>query len=189
MKTLAISRIALLAFVFTLSAAASSYAASIGYLLTLTENSSTSLSLSYNGPSNLQITNSSADNWTVTVLNGTAFFSDFTWDWTEPEEPGEVNEVYAGSAVQNSFFTVESDESLLEYAGNFATLLPNNGITPMPVGLDGGTPIFLQFNDLAAGAETNGVPESGASLGLLAVSVAGLLGLHRVRWIRAGSRG
>jgi hypothetical protein len=179
MKTLLRFRIAVAALIVTAVGASASHAAAVGFLLTLTENSSTSLTYTYDGSSTFQIANTSPDNWTVTTLAGSAAFNDFLWDWTEPEEPSDVNEVYAGGPVHN-FFTVESDESLLSYEGNFTTLLANNTVAPTPIGFDGGTPIFLKFNDLAQSAETTpGVPDTGSTLVLMVLSAAALCGLHR----------
>src|SRR5436309_16030971 len=71
----------------------------VGYTIKLTENSSTSLSLTYNGTSTFSVSNPSPDMWTVMVTSGSVSFSNFTSDWTEPENPLEVNEVSHNALV------------------------------------------------------------------------------------------
>src|SRR4051812_25168567 len=162
-------------------------AASIGYLLTLTENSSTSLSLAYTGPggtSAFSITPNGADDWTVTSNTfPSIYFNEFTADFLEPENPNEVNEAYTGDITAiHASFTVESDQPLATYQGGISTTYPNGGITITPIGADGGVPIFLQFFDNAAANEAaQGVPEAGSSIMLVALSSAALFGLRRLR--------
>jgi len=142
----------------------------------------------YTGPSStvFSVTPNSPDNWTV---NCSSFYNSlvlvpFVWDWTEPEEPNEFNEVSHGPLFGNGTNTiyVTSDESLDEYFGDFSTMLANNTPTPIQIGTDGGVPVFLVFNDLAQQSENGtGVPDTGSTLLLLGLSVAGLTVLNRSR--------
>jgi hypothetical protein len=174
--------------------ARAAHAAATGYLLTLTENSSTSLSLAYTGTggaSSFSVTPNGLDNWTVTVNPNnypSIFFSEFTADFMELENPNEVNEAYSGDmTIIHSSFTVESDVPLATYQGNLTTLYPNGGITSTPIGFDGPTAIFLQFIDNAAIPEnSSGVPEGGSTLLLLGLSAAGIACLNRFRRLQLG---
>jgi len=168
---------------------------SIGFLLTLTENTSTSLTVtSYTGTggtSSFSVTPNGSDNWTVSIAPSLypsqIFFTEFTADFQEPApEVNEVNEAYTGDTfLLHQSFTVESDESLATYQGLFSTMFPNGGITTYSIGSDNGTPIFLQFFDNATASETaSGVADTGSSLSFLAMSVAGLVALSRFRRFR-----
>jgi len=152
--------------------------------LTLIENSSTSLTYTYDGPSTFMITPNGSDHWTVSVMSGSATFFDFTWDWIEPEDSNKVNEVYSGDmTATHTSFSVISDESLLQYGGGVGTLLPNNTTTPTFVGSDGVIGIVLTFNDLAAAPEA-AVPETGSTLGLLGIAAIALVGFRRLRVLK-----
>jgi len=165
-------------------------------ILTLTEVSSTSLVVtSYTGTggiSSFTVTPNGTDNWTVSIVSNlyspsTFFFSDFIADFQEPApEVNEVNEAYSGDTVAtHQSFTVESDESLATYQGQFSTMFPNGGTTTYSIGSDNGRPIFLQFFDNATASETaSGVADTGSSLAFLALSVAGLGALSRSRRFR-----
>jgi hypothetical protein len=154
------------------------------FTITLTEISSTNLTATYDGTGGngvFSVVNNNPDVWTVTFSSATLSLSPFVFDWTEPENSQEVNEVSHGIAFGNSNnLYVTSDESLMEYGGDASTL--NNDNTPVLVGTDGIHPVFLTFHDVA-GASENGtsVPDRGSTLGLLALSVAGLAGLSRFR--------
>jgi len=160
------------------------------YTLTLTELSAASLTVMYTGPSStvFSVTPNSPDDWTVSYNSAPQQYSQFSlipffvWDWREPEDPNEFNEVSHGPLLGSSLNTlyVQSDESILEYAGDFSTMLENNTPTPIAIGTDGGVPVFLVFNDLAQQSENGtGVPDTGSTLLLLGLSVAGLTLLNR----------
>lgn len=76
----------------------------VGYTITLTELSSTVLTATYNGPgATFSVVLNSPDFWTVTFAPtpGSTFSLDssFIFDWTEPENPLQVNEVVHGFAL------------------------------------------------------------------------------------------
>jgi hypothetical protein len=164
--------------------------------LVLTENSSTSLSLSYNGlagPAAFTILNTSPDHWSIQVINSDVEFSDFSYDWQEPEEANEINEVshfrpnfQPSGPVQGDFLFVTSDLNLLMDSGG--PVLPNNTAAPLFVGFEDSSQfgnIRLTFNDLAQLSEGGPtVPDKGSTLGLLGLAVAGLLGASRIRFAR-----
>jgi hypothetical protein len=151
------------------------------YDLTLTENSSTSLTLTYTGPggsSAFSVLNTSPDKWTIQVLSNTITLSDVEFNFQEPENPNEVNDVLHDSTISKDIF-VTSDSTVL--------LDSPTAVPPIPgvIGTDNGALIFLFFNDLAGPAEAvTGVPETGATLGLMALSLTALLGLARFRSAR-----
>jgi hypothetical protein len=156
------------------------------YTITLTELSSTSLTATYNGPGATFSTpvNTGPDAWTVsyTLTQGSSFsLVNFIYDWTEPEEPNEVNEVSHGVVFGNiNNLYVVSDESLFEYGGGGGVTNTNN--TPVPVGTDNGQTVFLKFDDQAATSENGAtVPESGSTLALFGFSITGFAALTRFR--------
>jgi hypothetical protein len=159
--------------------------AQVAASLTLTENSPTSLSLVYSGPDAqpglFTVMNTGADLWTITVAQnlGPVSFNDFSNGWIEPENPLFVNEVTHSTTMNNDKLFVHSDLSIL-----FNTITsPDN--TGFLVGQDSGVPIFLTFHDIAASAETStGVPDTGATLGLLGLASVGLVALSRFRVVR-----
>jgi hypothetical protein len=148
--------------------------------LVLTEISSTNLSLSYNGPvgpSAFTVINTSADHWSITINSNDLFFSDFIWDWQEPEDPiNSANEVSHSTQVNSNTIFVVSDL--------IADALPNNTPAPTFVGFEDSTQfgnIRLTFNDLGDTQPPSGVPDSGSTLGLFAVAAAVVLGASRIR--------
>ena len=188
----------LLALAFTFAAAiipaparANTTFVPASHTLNITENSSTTLSLSYvdelGNPILGQFTqqNTGIDTWTITITNPQNFSftnPDMSAFWREPEDPNEANEVRHSTDDNNHIF-VESDESLIGYVG--ASLIVNDG-TPVQFGLDGTTPFFIRFVDHAAQNEAgNGVPDRASTFTLLSLSIAGLLGLRRFRISRS----
>jgi len=164
--------------------------------LILTENSSTSLSLSYNGPagpSAFTVLNTSPDHWSIQVTDPDLDFFNFSYDWQEPEEAGKINEVFhsaptflTNGPAPGNFLFVTSDLDLL--MDNGGPVLPNNTAAPLFVGFDDSSQfgeIRLTFNDLAQQSETApSVPDTGSTLGTLGLAVAGLLGASRIRFAR-----
>ncbi|MEY2539876.1 MAG: hypothetical protein QOG67_3616 [Verrucomicrobiota bacterium] len=156
-----------------------------GYILTLTEVSSTVLTYTYTNPTDptaFTITpgirgGTSPDTWTISFdpMSGIAL-SSAVYDFAEAagEPSNEVNRYFYATGIGSDFaFFVNSDLPL----GTGST------VTSANIGTDGGIPIFLQFVDSAFASETasNGVPEGGSSLGLLALALAALVGLTRLR--------
>jgi hypothetical protein len=149
--------------------------------LTLTENSPTSLSLTYNGPDAqpglFTVLNTGPDLWTITVSQtlGPVTFLDFSNGWLEPESNLFVNEVTHSTTMNPTEIFVHSDLSILF---NTSVTADNTGIV---VGLDSGVPITLTFHDIAQSAETSqGVPEGGTTLGMFVLTLSAFVGLRRV---------
>ena len=173
--------------------ATSTHAGEIGpatYTLTFTENSATSLSISYTGPAGSfsnPVLNGGPDSWMVGITSQTIHFnlSDFTVNWFEPDNSGEVNSVNFSTDFASALF-VGSDQTLLGSAGGTnlnVSIFPDN--TPVLVGTDGGNLLAFVFHDIAGPAEAGIVaPESGSTLALLAVSIAGLTAVGRLRRLR-----
>lgn len=165
-------------------AAQSAYAGLITtYTLTLTENSSTSLLLSYTGPggsSAFSITNDNPDLWTIQILSQTVSLDNFEKDWAEPEDPTQsfVNVVSHSTDLNNVFF-VSSDLNIAFDSNGATPVNPNN--SSVLVGNDGPVEIFMVFNDLAATSEASSVPETGFTLGLFAFALIGLFGIRHLR--------
>lgn len=155
------------------------------YILTLTENSSTSLLLAYSGPggtSSFSVLNTFPDNWTISVLSPTIVLNNFIYDFAEPEDVSGliVNTVSHFTDFQNGNIFVQSDV----LAGDRPSLLG-----PVPagrlIGTDSQTEILLFFNDLSdAGGTVGSVPETGSAFWLLAFSSIALLGLRRLSFGR-----
>jgi VPDSG-CTERM motif len=135
----------------------------------ITENSSSSLSVTYDG-SPLTVSRPSLDNWTFALPTG--FLSvplAQSWQWTEPDNSNLVNLVNFGSDVTRAGF-VQSDFSL-------NTQLPTNvdGASVL-VGTDGGVDVFASFTDLG---DTAAVPDTGTTFSLFGLSLMGLAYLRR----------
>jgi hypothetical protein len=142
--------------------------------IVLTENSSTSLTATYKGStSGVTVTFNSLDHWTVTFPASVSFFSgpfSSTRWWQEPEPSPDPNFTLANFVFLGGHtVTVASEQRT-----NLGPGLPNNTASPS-VGVDGIVPISMTFND------HSDVPDTGATLGLLFVSVIALLGLNRLR--------
>jgi hypothetical protein len=176
------ARLLMMTIATLVAAAASSGYAGISptFNLTLTENSSTSLSLSYNGPSGAQaftVMNTAPDQWTVTTAaNSNITFNFFDDFWEEPEDTvNKANEVLQPVAING--------HTLFVYSDVLFDSLPNNTAAPTPIGSDGQAGLIsLTFNDLGdAAAPTSGVPDSGSTLVLLALSGVALSALIRFR--------
>jgi len=140
--------------------------------IVITENSSTSLTATYNG-SPVAVTFFSADHWTITFPSTVMFnVTGVNIDWVEPDNAD------LGNAVVFAPFSpvfVTSDAST-----NF--LAESNGAT-VTVGSDssnGGTvtATFFDNGDVAA------APDTGSTLGLLSLSVVALLGATRLRFLQ-----
>jgi hypothetical protein len=155
------------------------YAGTFDYTLALTEFSSTNLMATYSGPntSTFSVMNTSVDHWTVS-FSGTVTFNNFDQAFIEPENAAQVNEVSHSTYPETHELFVVSDEPVL--------LCTADGMwgdgTSVAVGMDGYTRVLLVFKDMAANSEAGtGVPEGGSTLGLVALSLAALLGFSRLR--------
>ena len=136
----------------------------------LTENSSTSLSVTYDG-SPLTVNFVSSESWNFILPAGFINTSvEGGQAWTEPENSTLMNFVTFGGEVANLAF-ITSD------------LLAGSGVSPIAdgtsveVGTVGGVVVFATFNDKAAASE--GVPDTGTTCSLLALSLIGLPFLRR----------
>ena len=163
----------------------SARAVSVSYTLTLTETSPALLTYTYTNPTDptpFTVTPTNTNVWHITIdpMSGIVLGPNLILDFAEAagEPSNEVNRIVGGSTFPfNNTFTVNSDLPL----GTGLT------VTNPQIGTDNGAPIFLQFVDSAAAAEapSNGVPETGSTLALLALSSGSLVGLTRLRRLRA----
>jgi len=143
--------------------------------IVFTENSSTSLSVTFNGStSGVTVTPGAPDNWTVVIpaviFPGSGGIA-AVFAWAEPGNVmvGNIIDFFAGS----NEIRVSSDIS-----GGAATFTNPNGSTitiEFP-------PLSMTFNDNARSEPT--VPDPASTLGLLFLSLAGLLGLNRFRRVQ-----
>ncbi len=139
----------------------------------ITENSSTSLTVTYDG-SPLVVTFQGSETWTFLLPTG--FLSNDVGglvQWTEPENSNLANQVSFGSEITRGGF-VASDQSIVN---QFPTTADG---TSIEVGTDGGVPVFATFHDNAAGSEV-AAPDSGSSLGLLFLALTAVFGASRFR--------
>jgi len=120
------------------------------------------------------VINTSADHWTITLPLGINSFAGESLDWAEPENPG-LGNIPTGwnvlTSVDSTHLTVVSDTS----AGNSIILEPNSVSASF-----NGTSFVI--NDVSDGAVTT--PDTGSTLGLLALALAALFGASRFRALR-----
>jgi VPDSG-CTERM motif len=138
----------------------------------ITEVSSTSLTVTYDG-SPLTVTFHGSESWTFLLPAG--FLSNDVGgllQWTEPENSNLANQVSFGSEITRGGFVV-SDQSILNQFPVTANA------TSIEVGTDGGVAVFATFNDNAADSET--VPDTGSTLGLLFLGLTAVFGASRFR--------
>jgi hypothetical protein len=186
MNTNCVSKIMAVIAVAAAAAIATPTASAVpGYFLTLTEVSSTVLTYTYTNASDpMAFTvmpgiggGTNPDTWTVSFTSQSGItLSSAVYDFAEPaaEPSNEVNRYFYATGIGHDLeFFVNSDLPL----GTGST------VTSVNIGTDDGIPIFLQFVDSAFASETasSGVPDSGSSLGLLALASATLLGLTTLR--------
>jgi hypothetical protein len=133
--------------------------------IVMTENSSTSLAVTYNG-SSLTVTPISPDLWSFTLPAG--FLSLGQPQWTEPGNSSLVNYVDFTSnlvaivhsdILSNSAFSTNADGAFV-------------GVGTVP-----GGPVVASFTDLAAASE--GVPDTGATFSIFGLSLMCLGFLRR----------
>ena len=168
------STLATLAIAIVTASVTQSVMAQSGNQLVFTEDSSSSLSVTYNGSTNgVTVIPQGADQWEVVepqvVLNPSVA------QWAEPEPGGFVNHF---TFLVGNAFTVFSDT--LQVPGLPVTA----DDTGVQIGTDGaGTPIIATFDDDAATAEAT-VPDTGSTLALFALALAALFGASRFRALR-----
>ena len=140
----------------------------------LTENSPTSLAVTYDG-SPLTVNFVSPDAWTFFLPTDFVDTSvGFGQAWTEPDNSNFVNFVTFGSDITRAGF-VRSDFPSDQLAGT--------GISPIAdgasvqVGTAGGVAVFATFSDKATSSE--GVPDTGTTCSLLSLSLVSLAFLRR----------
>ncbi|MBV9619248.1 MAG: VPDSG-CTERM sorting domain-containing protein [Verrucomicrobia bacterium] len=141
--------------------------------LVLTENSSTSLTATYDGSAvGVSVIYISGDHWGVTVGFPVTFSGNP--QWTEPEDPSAFN-VITLFAIPNQFI-VNSD-----YLSNGTTPLANGSPAPN-FGTDSrdGKSISVTFND---NGDVAIVPDPGSTLALLALSLTTLFAASRFRFV------
>lgn len=139
--------------------------------LVFTEDS-TGLSVTYDGTAVPVPPSGGTQLWLVNLqpaLPGFTFPNDISW--IEPENPNLFNNVAFTSAPGP--VAVASDVTL-------AFTNPIADETAVAIGkFADGSVIYATFDDDAAAAETRSVPDTGSTLGLLALALAGLFGASR----------
>ena len=164
----------ILVLVVAITAALGIQPASAGAIhsFVITEVSSTSLTVTYDG-SPLTVTFHSSESWTFLLPAG--FLSNDVGgllQWTEPENSNLANQVSFGSEITRGGFVV-SDQSILNQ-------FPINADgTSVEVGTDGGVPVLATFNDNASGSET--APDTASTLSLLFLALTAVFGASRLR--------
>jgi hypothetical protein len=154
-------------------------AVSIVNNIVITENSSTSLSATYNGlTTGVTITSGGTDFWTVTFPSTVNFSQNGGVNWLEPGSSTLGNEVtFIGNITPRNKLSLFSDFTL---AGTITT---GNGTTINNVGTDSanGGSISVTLND---NGDVTTAPDTGSTLGLLSLSVVALLGVTRLRFLQ-----
>lgn len=140
------------------------------HLIVLTENSSTSLSVTYDGStSGILVSNTNPDEWTVTFSANVelGFFA----AWVEPEDINLVN--FVGSSIPGGLSNIVRVSSELQFEG----LAVADGSTVTNVGIDATDQgsISAIFDDHAPAAEAVPEPSTGTLfiLSLITFAVIG----------------
>ena len=140
----------------------------------LTENSSTNLSVTYDG-SPLTVNFVSSDSWNFILPAGFVnTLAGFNQAWTEPGNSNLVNLVNFGTEITRAA-SITSDLTIDPLPGSGVSPVAND--TSVQVGTVGGVAVFATFNDKAAASEA--VPDTGTTCSLLALSLIGLAFLRR----------
>jgi hypothetical protein len=164
--------ISLLAIVLGATATQAVFAVSIAHNIVLTENSSTSLTATYDGSTTgVTVILNSPDNWVVNVPATVSFNGMGIADsWIEPENASLSN--FVSGSTNAPQLAVVSEFNLL---GDVA----NGSQSPFIFGTDSSNSgfVFVTFNDNGDTAASTTVPDTGSALGLLFVSVIALLGV------------
>jgi len=163
------SRLALLAIAMTAACVSQPVFGVPDHQLVLTENSSTSLTVTYDG--NPVAINLSFDNYWVMFITGVIFYT--AEHWIEPENANSVNLFVQRSAA----ITVVSD---IANGINFGA--QPNGFTFVAAGTDtrDNVPIDVTFHDNATASEAvHPAPDTGTTFSLFGLSLTGLALLRR----------
>jgi len=140
----------------------------------LTENSSTSLAVTYDG-SPLTVNFVSSDSWNFLLPAGFVnTLAGFNQAWTEPGNSNLVNLVNFGTEITRAA-PITSDLTIDPLPGSGVSPVAND--TSVQVGTVGGVAVFATFDDKAAASEA--VPDTGTTCSLLALSFIGLAFLRR----------
>ena len=148
----------------------------------ITENSSTSLTVTLNGNdiTATAVTNTGPDAWSVT-LPSTVSFDGAVYGWLEPDNSNLANTIDFVPRITS----LPTSVNLLTITSDGGVLPPGSGFTYFNDGdnvPDGAT--SFTFKDNAATAETSAVPDTGSTFGLLFLSLIALLGASRLRSLR-----
>jgi hypothetical protein len=155
-----------LAMAIAAALAAQPIRASVINNLVLTENSSTSLTATYNGSTSaVTVTLLGPDAWQLDILSW-VFFSDNPGTyWTEPDNSAAFNFVNAVGPDRGEVIGVFSEDAGTGGHPN-GTTVPNLGTDPA-----NGAPIYVTFND---NGDQLPVPDKGSTFGLLFLSFIAL---------------
>lgn len=148
-----------------------------------TETSPAILTASFTAPGvtfSGSVTNNGPDSWTVAFpgLNMALFSFNppQAWAWAEPENSSLANVVSWNASTFN--FTVSSDIAT-------SLMVHNDGETIAGIAVITGAQFTsATFKDNAATAEPQTAPDTGSTLGLLSLALAGLFGSSRIRSLR-----
>jgi hypothetical protein len=136
--------------------------------IVLNENSSTDLSVTFDAP--VMVSNTAADQWTVTFPD-TFIFGAYTLHWDENPS----------SLVLGNIVDVSGTNELSVFSDIITGQTPEpNGFTfTNRLAFDSGNPVNVNFtfNDLGDGSSS--VPDTGSTLGLFIVSLIALLAARR----------
>ena len=160
------SRLALLAIAITGTWVTESAYGTAIHQIVITENSSTSLTATFDG-SPLTVIPVSPDTWSFSLPGG--FLSQGQPAWTEPENSKLVNYV---DFTLNTAATVHSDISPLSFFSTSA----DGASVQVGTDLSDGTAVFATFRDHG---DTAAVPDTGTTGSLLGFSLMGLAFLRR----------
>ena len=144
----------------------------VAHNLDFTENSSTSLIVTYDGSTTgIMVTNVGPDHWTVT-LPPTLIFSAQFIEWDEPEST--LVNVVGLSPGSASVFSDTGDTILMPFPDEFT-------VTNIGTDIRDQRSISATFDDEGDIAT---VPETGSTFGLLFLSLIALLGASRLRTLQ-----
>jgi len=140
--------------------------------IVLTENSSTDLSVTFDGSPVMTVSNTAQDRWTVTFPD-TFIFGGYDKFWEENPISLLGNVVEASGTNQLSVLSDVDTGRSPAGAANGSTQSQSPGAS------DSGNPVTVnfKFNDIGDGSSS--VPDTGSTLGLFIVSLIALLAARR----------
>jgi len=144
-----------------------------GHEISLTENSDTSLSATYDGSSlEVSVFNTGTDRWTVLLPASVDLnvVGPLLYAWLEPDTPTELNLVEPNTPAE---IFVSSDIPLIDAPFPPTYTFLNGAESPFALGVDTGDggPIFMTFTD---NGDSGTVPETGATGWLMSLGLAAL---------------